>query len=298
VGWDFDDVREHYVERLLGVRPDELRAFDPARHLTLGRAVGAEVMARTMALWRTEASSCAGALVWFLRDLWPGAGCGLVDDLGEPKSVMHALKRVQQPQLAVVEDRGLNGLVLHLVNEAEHAIDGMVEVVLYQHGEVELARQTKPVMVPARGAEQWPLTDWLDAFMDLNWTYRFGPAPVDVVVVHWTAVSGETVGRAVHFEPPQLIAFNGEPGLKAVAVRAADGSVVVDVSTRATAYGVHFDTLGWTPSDEFFHLPPGGSHRVRFTPQVNTIAEPVWFASARSLNGRLATPVVMTKAAT
>lgn len=294
VGWDFDDVREHYVERLTGLRPDELRAVDPARHLTLGRAISAEVMGRTMALWRTSASPCTGALVWFLRDLWPGAGCGLVDDLGEAKSVMHALRRVQQPRLAVVEDRGLNGLVLHLINETDQPVDGLVEVALYQHGEIELARKTLPVAVSARGDGQWPLTDWLDAFMDVNWTYRFGPASVDLVVVDWKTASGQLVNQALHCDTRQLVAFDGDPGLKAVATRAVDGRVSVEISTRAAAYGLHFDTLGWTPSDEFFHLPPGGSHTVEFTPHSKGVSAPLWFASVRSLNSRVATPVVMT----
>jgi len=297
VGWDFDDVRDHYVERLSGLRPDELRAYDPAAHLTLGRAIGAEVMGRTMALWRTPASPCTGALVWFLRDLWPGAGCGLVDDLGVPKSVMHALRRVQQPRLAVVEDRGLNGLVVHLINEADQPVDGRVEVTLYQHGETVLARSSLPLHVAARGAGQWPLTDWLEVFMDVNWTYRFGPAAVDLVTVQWTTPDGTLLSHAQHFDTRQLTAFNGEPGLKAVAVATSTDAVSVQVSTRAAAYGVHFDTLGWSPSDEFFHLSPGQSHTVHFKPMVSGSSVPRWFASIRSLNSRVAAPVVMDRSA-
>lgn len=294
VGWDFDDVREHYVERLLGVRPDDLRSFDPARHLTLGRAVGAELMGRTMAAWRISSSPCAGALVWYLRDLWAGAGCGLVDDQGAPKAVLHALARVQQAHLAVVEDRGLNGLMLHLINETPQPEHGQVEVVLYRQGDIELARRTLSIDVAARSQGQWPLTDWMDGFMDLNWSYRFGPVAVDLIVVHWRGTSGRRLGQALHFDTRQLIAFNGPPGLTASAVARADGSVTVDICTRAAAYGIHFESFGWQASDEFFHLPPGATRRVHFTPSVN--GSPLWFVSLKALNDRAAFSIPLNKA--
>ncbi|RYY78748.1 MAG: glycoside hydrolase family 2 protein, partial [Comamonadaceae bacterium] len=91
-GWDFDDVRDHYVQRLFGVDPMRLRHHDPERHLALGRLATAELMAAAYAEWRRPASCCDGALVLMLRDLWAGAGWGVLDDEGGPKACWHALR--------------------------------------------------------------------------------------------------------------------------------------------------------------------------------------------------------------
>lgn len=289
VGWDFDDVRDHYVERLLGIRPDALRAVDPARHLTLGRAIAAEVMGRTMASWRTTPSSCGGALVWFLRDLWAGAGCGLVDDQGAPKSVLHALARVQQPLLATISGEGLNGLTLHVINETASPLNTRAELTLYQHGETRVACHTRDIAVAARSRTAWDLSDWLDGFMDLDYSHRFGPPAFDLAVVTWRDLDGHLLGQALHFEPTQLIAFQGDPGLTAYAQPTPEGDMLVHVRTRAASYGVHFESFGWQAHDSFFHMPPGSQRSVRCSPTSPKNSH--WHASAMALNARHASPI-------
>src|SRR5438105_4168185 len=72
-GWDFDDVRDHYLGQYYGVDPAALRAVDHERYLALGRVVTGEVMADVFSEWRRARSVCRGGLIWFLRDLWTGA---------------------------------------------------------------------------------------------------------------------------------------------------------------------------------------------------------------------------------
>ena len=78
-GYDFEDVRDHYYRVLFGEDPIEARGRDVAAYLRASRVVSAEAMRRAFAHWRARSSGCGGALVWFLRDLWPGAGWGIVD---------------------------------------------------------------------------------------------------------------------------------------------------------------------------------------------------------------------------
>ena len=65
-----------------------LRARDPERYLALGRVATGEAMLRTFAEWRRPGSTCRGGLVWFARDLQPGAGWGIIDSTGQPKAAV------------------------------------------------------------------------------------------------------------------------------------------------------------------------------------------------------------------
>src|SRR5262249_22082874 len=62
--WDFDDIRDHYLEVLYGINPARLRREEPERYLDLSRAVSGEVIEATFAEWRRKGSGCNGALVW------------------------------------------------------------------------------------------------------------------------------------------------------------------------------------------------------------------------------------------
>ena len=138
-GWDFDDVRDHYLQTLFGVDPQKLRYADHERYLALSRVVTGEVMAATFAEWRRPASACGGAMVLFLRDLWAGAGWGVVDDAGSPKACWHYLRRALQPVTVLLTDEGGNGLFVHVINERDHEARFEIELKAWQHGETEIA---------------------------------------------------------------------------------------------------------------------------------------------------------------
>ena len=62
-GWDFEDVRDHYLRVLFGLDPLAVRYANVARYLALSRVVTGEVMATAFAEWRRTGSGCSGALV-------------------------------------------------------------------------------------------------------------------------------------------------------------------------------------------------------------------------------------------
>ena len=92
IGWDFDDIRDHYVEEIFGVRPVDVRYSDAERYLDIGRAAVAEAVESTVREFRRPSSPTAGVLVISQRDSLPGPGWGLVDAFGRPKSSYFAFR--------------------------------------------------------------------------------------------------------------------------------------------------------------------------------------------------------------
>jgi beta-mannosidase len=265
-GWDFEDVRDHYVAQLFEVDPARLRYSDHDRYLMLGRVTTGEVMAAAFGEWRRAASPCQGALVWFLRDLWPGAGWGVVDSLGQPKAAYYHLKRALQPLAMSLSNEGGNGLYLHLSNDKPHAFAASLEVTAWRHGEVRVAQGSQPVSVSAHAAHSWPLMAWFDWFADWSWAYRFGPAPAQFIEIVLRSATGEVLARSQAFPAGLALPLEADLGLKAVATVDEDGQVRVRVSTRRLAQSVHIDAHGFIAEDAYFHLAPGDSREVLLRP--------------------------------
>ena len=267
-GWDFDDVRDHYLERLFGTRAVDLRSVDPQRYLTLSRVTTGEVMARVFSVWRQVGSPCRGALVWFLRDLWAGAGWGLLDDTGMPKACFRMLSRVLQPVFVSVSDDGLNGLHVHVVHEGPKPLSGSLEVKAYRQSEIVVAEGRCGVDLPARASKRLPVVGLLDGFMDLSYAYRFGPPEHDLVVATLRTHDGTTLAQSLHWVGGWSLQRSPDIGLEATARSLEDGAFEVTVRTRAAAIALHFEVDTHVPEDDFFHLAPGDERKVRLEPRA------------------------------
>ena len=261
-GWDFDDVRDFYLGELFRVEPMQLRYADHERYLALGRVVTGEVMAQTFGEWRTRRSTCRGGLVWFLRDLWPSAGWGVVDAAGTPKAAWYYLKRALQPVAAHISDEGGNGLVLHVANDRGGALSGELELALYNAGEVQVATAKRAITVEPRSAIELGAASLFEGFMDLSYAYRFGPPSHDLVVATVRAPSGERLAQAFSFPLGLPSARELDVGLTASAQLDGDGAIVT-VRTRRFAQAIAVDADGFVADDAYFHLPPGGVHTFR-----------------------------------
>lgn len=283
-GWDFEDVRDHYVAELFQTDPTRLRYSDHDRYVALGRVATGEVLAATFAEWRRAGSSCQGALIWFLRDLWPGAGWGVVDSSGQPKSVYYYLKRALQPVSLALTDEGGNGLYVHVQNEGAVARHAEVEVTAYRHGHTQVGQGRQSIELPAHANVSMPLMAWFDWFADWSWAYRFGPASAHVVVAVLRSESGEELARAFAF--PAGMAFSQERDLGLTAMAKAVGPGLFDVTVQAErfAQAVHFDVDGLVPDDAYFHLAPGQSHTVRLRALPGVAAPGVVSGSLYALN--------------
>jgi beta-mannosidase len=130
-----------------------------------------------------------------LRDLWPGAGWGLIDSDGVPKPCWELLKPVLQPVAVLVTDEGMNGLYAHVLNDTARPRRLLLRLVAML-GEVVVADVQREVDVAAQGAITVPCASMLDHFLDLNWSHRFGPRPCDAVTCTLFDETGAVVSEA------------------------------------------------------------------------------------------------------
>lgn len=253
--WDFEDVREHYMNLLYGVDCGRVRREDPSRYLAIARAAPAEVMEATYAEWRRPGSRTDGALAFLWKDAMPGAGWGVVDSSGRPKSVWYALKRCLQPVQALLTDEGVNGLHVHVLNETPAPRRLTVRLACVARSGHEVAQGEREIELGAGGAATLNATDFLGAFFDVNYAYRFGPAAHCAVAVHLLDESGATVSRAFHF-PLGRASLVDDPGLEAELCANGDGYALA-LECRRVAQSVAIDIDGFVPEDNYFHLAPG-----------------------------------------
>lgn len=264
-GWDFEDVRDHYLREWFNVDPTTQRSFDMPRYLELSRVVSGELMARTFAEWRSASSNNAGALVWFFKDLWAASGWGILDHRGLPKAAYYQLKRAWQTRQLCLTDEGLDGLQLHLVNETREAIDGFVEVQLLREPGHVLAKHEVEVSVAGWSKTSLSVDEIVGVFRDINYAYRFGPLSHHVVVATWFDADRKNLSEAFYFtrsrDPePHSVSWQaqGEP--------LGDGRYRVVLRSDTFLHHVRCSAKGFLPDDNYFHLVPARSKTITFAP--------------------------------
>lgn len=270
-GWDFEDVRDHYLCETYGVDPTTLRSWNMPRYLQLSRMVSGEMMSRAFAEWRSGSSHNQGGLVWFYKDLWPGAGWGVVDATGSPKAAYYFLKRVWNTRQLTLTDEGLNGLQVHLMNETTEDCRGSVEVVLLKEPQVVVARQERPIQLAGRSRQMVSADEILGGFHDVTYAYRFGPPQHDVVLVTWYDEQRQVVSEGLHLigrREPAVAAVN----VQAEAIRVSDDEYRVTLNADGFLHGVALQARGFLPDDNYFHLPPQRSKIVTFRARQNAAA--------------------------
>jgi beta-mannosidase len=280
--WFFEDVRNFYLEALYSVDAAALRQQNPERYLDLSRAVTAEVMEATFAEWRRAGSITRGGLVWFFQDLWPGAGWGVVDSLGEPKSSYYGLKRAFKATSVIFTDEGVNGLRLHLINEA--AISKPVHLTLtsLRDGEIPVMRAKREMSLDPRSAIMLPATELWGGFFDTTYAYRFGEPSHDATIAQlYDTQSNELIAEAFHFPMGRGHAVH-ELGLEAELIQ-NHAHWDLKLTTKKLAQSIHISDELFRAEDNWFHLAPGHSRRIRLAARQPTDARPK--GSVAAVNG-------------
>ncbi|PYB70469.1 glycosyl hydrolase 2 galactose-binding domain-containing protein [Rhizobium wuzhouense] len=268
--WDFEDIRDHYLEVLYGFDPARLRREDRGLYLDISRAVTTEVVTETYAEWRRTGSSCRGALVWTLQDLEPGPGWGVIDAIGEAKPVWYGLKRAFRPLQLLMTDEGTNGLCIHMINETACAKAVKLEIACLRDGRHAVVKGSRDLILDAHRTVQLAATDLFGAFFDTTYAFRFGPPSHDVTVARLLSEDGSLLAETFHFPLGRSKALY--PAEFGHTLSAVDTGWVIELTANQFAQSVHLDFEHYLPEDDWFHLAPGQPRTIRLSPRTGTDA--------------------------
>ncbi|MBW3625752.1 MAG: hypothetical protein KY468_20345, partial [Armatimonadetes bacterium] len=211
--------------------------------------------------WRRKKGQCWGTLIWQLNDCWPVQSWAMIDSEGEPKAAYYAAKRFYAPVLLSLVKNG-EAVEAHLTSDLLQEVAGTVTLSLQTFEGERLAEETLHVKLAANCAS--PVAELpLDAAK--------GREREVFVYVEFTP-DDERIGAVepnflLLAEPKDLL--KPDPGIE-IEVREQAGDVcLVTVTAKRFAWYVWLHLAGkpeWIGkiewSDNFFHLPPGGSKEL------------------------------------
>ena len=283
-GWDFEDVRDHYLRQLFSVYPIELRGFDPERYIQLSEIVTGEIMNQCFAEWRSNNSNCNGGLVWFMNDLWPGAGWGLIDSDDRPKACYYSLKRVWQPINIHLTDESLNGIQVHVTNENTSQLDGTILIRLLNHNNTEITNSSREIQVPSRSSVQFGCETMLNQFYDVTYRYQFGPSNLYAVLVQLINKERELLSECFYFPKADIPKPTGANSLQVEISQISNQKFVLSLSSTDFLYGINIELKQACPQDNFFHMFPDSKKNIIIHTEISLDGPLKGFISAVNMD--------------
>ena len=266
-GWDFEDIRDHYLSLRYKEDPVALRSHDPDRYLALSRVVTGEVIYRVFAHWRSSTSQCNGALIWFYKDLVPGAGWGIIDSNNQPKAAYFSVKRAFVSQGVFIEDAGLNGLCLHVINEREAKLNVMLELQAFRDCGTETLHVTKELTLNKQSKLSLKADELVGYFSDLTYAYRFGPIQHQVVVARLIDMdTGNYLDDDCYFPTTHHLTKQKNVDLTVEVVDRGPSGLFLKLFTQQFLQSVRLVLKTHRPEDNYFHLVPNCAREIKLHP--------------------------------
>ncbi|NNE34226.1 MAG: glycoside hydrolase family 2 protein, partial [Rhodothermales bacterium] len=256
-GWDFEDVRDHYLRELYNLDPNVLRYENNARYLYLSSVVSGEVMARTYDYWRTD-GRCCGALVWFLNDIQQGAGWGLIDSDARAKPALDIVQESWKPIAIALRDRGMDGMSVAIHNAERETFAGQLRVCLYADSRRLVSDAAVPIRLSEGERLEIAIDEILGSFSDHLHRHRFGPQRQDTISVRLLDDDGELM----HSRQRALSEIPLLAGDCTVNVTASEtGDALIVTSDRALRR-VRLSSPNTEFKKNYFDLLPGEKRRI------------------------------------
>jgi beta-mannosidase len=186
-------------------------------------------------------------------------------------------------------DEGLNGLHLHLINETAERMIGFVEVALLKEPAIFVARKEAPVELAPREQQHRNLDEFLGAFCDASYAYKFGPAQHDVAIATLFDENHRVISEAFHFI--QRRESNILPSSIAATIDPAESSGYwLTLQSDRFLHSVRLTAEDYLPDDNYFHLVPLRKKVVKYR-RVGQSSVP-FRADVEALN--LQTPITVS----
>ncbi len=261
-GWDFDDIRDKYLEEVFALNANHLKRSNIEKYIQLSKVTTGEVLCRVFRQWRAYSSHCNGGLIWFNRDFWPCAGFGIIDSNDLPKACYFQLKNIWATQLALITNDGLDGASLTLINESSEAINVTVKVSLLKYPNIIVADASKNTTLNAHHKSQLSVDEMLSGFYDTGYAYRFGTPQADFIVSQLITESGELIHQDVlaihnnHFAPLTTSKVTAQ----AEAIN--DTTLKLEIESSDFLQYTQINIKGYLPDSNYFHLIPNQKHII------------------------------------
>jgi len=261
-GWDFEDIRDYYIQEMFHIDPVQLRSKDTLRYLAISRAVTGELIKLVISHWRSPETPCSGALIWFYKDLIPGAGWGILDDEGNEKSVYYYLKRAFQPLAAFVVDKGLDGLNALIVNETPYEHDLRLDIKLLSCPSVVIEQHSKTLTIKNNSYWTENIEAIIGHFRDVNFSYQFGMMQHQLVTLQvYSTQSNELLTEDVYFTDSLLLENEKTADITADYIYENANQYLVIKSDRFLQT-VYLDLTKTKVSTNYFHLLPDTPRKI------------------------------------
>ncbi|MCH9695845.1 MAG: glycoside hydrolase family 2 protein [Gammaproteobacteria bacterium] len=254
-GWDFEDIRDHYLQELYGHDAAALRYCDNDAYIATSTAVTGDVMEATFKTWMHTDNPCRGALIWFMKDLVPGAGWGFIDSDNRPKPLFYYLRRAWAANSLAFVDRGLDGLFACLSNSGDSPWVGSLELQMLRQSSTAICKISVDLEIAPGEQREICIDEELGRFYDTTYSYRFGPPKHDVTVAAFKSKDKSPVATVAHFPNGHGLRELGTANIVADCDSTGDESTV-RIRSDVFLQRVELTAKGYQFSDNYFHLPP------------------------------------------
>jgi hypothetical protein len=142
-------------------------------------------------------------------------------------------------------------------------------VAVYQDDEIVVDEASEQLRLDAGTTVERDVEAMLGRFVDVGWSYRFGPAIRSLVVasleLESTGGAEELLSQAFRFPLGRPAAARpvAEIGLRGHVRLDGDGQAVATLGSTRYAHGVRLTIPGFVASDDAFGLEPGHQRQIR-----------------------------------
>jgi beta-mannosidase len=261
-GWDFNDIRDYYMEDVFCVDAVHLRRNNVEKYMALSRVVTGEVLSQVFKTWRSFDSSCSGGLIWFNRDFWPCAGFGLIDSNNKPKAAYYQLRKIWAKQLVILTNEGLDGASITVINETKDPLVAQVEIELIKDSQVIISSATEDVEIKENSLLKLSVDEMLGRFYDTGYAYKFGTPQFDVMSCRLKGFDGAVIHEDFMYLESQSLPVLDDAKVSAIARSIDDETLLLTISSSHLLQFVRIVVKGHQPEDNYFHLSPNQEKRV------------------------------------